>query len=127
MIKTRPKSKAKKTISRGVVTKPEPAKAKAKAPAKKSAATKKEGVSVTLGKRAQALADAQAGKVPPAPDFSAPTHAPYVKKLEELQTMIARRDLAGLKKFKINPTSTSPKALARYRDLAVIALTAKAA
>jgi hypothetical protein len=36
-------------------------------------------------------------------------------------------DLKGLRAFAINPISTSPKAIARYRDLAVIALAARAA
>jgi hypothetical protein len=36
-------------------------------------------------------------------------------------------DLAGLKAITINPVSSSPKAIARYRDLCVIALESKAA
>jgi len=34
-------------------------------------------------------------------------------------------DIAGLQAFKINPLSSSPKAMARYRDLCVIAITAR--
>ena len=35
-------------------------------------------------------------------------------------------DLKGLRAFEINPVSSSPKAIARYRDLCVIALEARA-
>jgi len=79
------------------------------------------------GKRAQAEADAAAGKLPQAPDFSAETHKRFRPRLEELQALIADADIAGLEAVKINPVSSSPKALARYRDLAVIALKARAA
>ena len=34
-------------------------------------------------------------------------------------------DIAGLQAFKINPLSSSPKAMARYRDLCAIAITAR--
>ena len=36
-------------------------------------------------------------------------------------------NIAGLQAFEINLVSSSPKAMARYRDLCVIALTARAA
>ena len=35
-------------------------------------------------------------------------------------------DIAGLRAFEINPVLSSPKAMARYRDLCVIAITARA-
>jgi len=35
-------------------------------------------------------------------------------------------DIAALQAFEINPVSSSPKAMARYRDLCVIAITARA-
>jgi len=34
-------------------------------------------------------------------------------------------DIEGLKSIEINPVSTSPKAMARYRDLAIIAIEAR--
>ena len=75
-----------------------------------------------LGKRAQVEADAEAGKLPAAPDFSAPTHKRFRPLLEEIKALIEDMDVAGLKSLDIKPTSSSPKALARFRDLAVLAL-----
>ncbi|MCA3641381.1 MAG: hypothetical protein IOC54_11395 [Methylobacterium sp.] len=34
-------------------------------------------------------------------------------------------DIEGLKAIEINPVSTSPKAIARYRDLAIMAIEAR--
>lgn len=78
-----------------------------------------------LGKRAAILEAAQRGELPPVPDFSAPTHARFRKKLDEVVAMAEAGDLKGLKAFHINPVSTSPKAIARYRDLAIVALEAQ--
>lgn len=95
---------------------PKPAKAeKAAKPAKEK----------PLGKRAAILEAAQRGELPPVPDFSAPTHARFRKKLDEVVAMAEAGDLKGLKAFHINPVSTSPKAIARYRDLAIVALEAQ--
>lgn len=95
---------------------PKPAKAeKAAKPAKER----------PLGKRAAILEAAQRGELPPVPDFSAPTHARFRKKLDEVVAMAEAGDLKGLKAFHINPVSTSPKAIARYRDLAIVALEAQ--
>lgn len=77
------------------------------------------------GKRAQAEADAAAGIIPAAPDFSAETHKPYRAKLAQLVELVEAGDIAKLKAFPINPYSSSPKALDRYRNLAVIALKAQ--
>lgn len=77
------------------------------------------------GKRAAAVEAAARGELPVAPDFTANTHKPYRAKLAALVAMVEAGDVAGLKAVTINPTSTSPRALAKYRDLAVIALTAK--
>jgi len=79
------------------------------------------------GKRTAILEAAQAGKLPPVPDFSAPTHARFRKKLDEVVASANAGDLKGLKGYAINPVSSSPKAIARYRDLAVIALEARKA
>ncbi len=78
-----------------------------------------------LGKRAQIDADAATGKLPPAPDFTAETHKRFRPALDEIKALIEDKDIAGLNAVKINPVSSSPKALARYRDLAVIALSAR--
>lgn len=78
-------------------------------------------------KKRSAPADAaKRGTLPPKPDFSAPTHARFRAKLEQVAAMVEAGDIAGLKAFEIKPASTSPKAIARYRDLAVMALEARA-
>lgn len=106
-----------------VAAKPaKPAKAKAEKPAKPAKAEKP----AKAGKRAEVLAAAEAGTLPAAPDFSAPTHARFLKKHAELVALVDAGDLKALKAFPINPISSSPKALARYRDLAVTALEARA-
>jgi len=75
-------------------------------------------------KRAAILEAAKNGVLPPVPDFSAPTHARFRKKLDQVVAMVKAKDVDGLKAFEIKPVSTSPKAIARYRDLAIMALTA---
>jgi hypothetical protein len=80
-----------------------------------------------LGKRAAIDAAAREGKLPAAPDFSAPTHARFRNKLASVVELAKAGDLTGLRGFEINPVSSSPKAIARYRDLCVIALEAQAA
>lgn len=77
------------------------------------------------GKRAAALASAASGKIPAPPDFSAATHARFRGKLAELVALVESRDIDALKAFKINPISSSPKALDRYRNLAVAAIEAQ--
>jgi hypothetical protein len=79
------------------------------------------------GKRAAVLAAAQAGKLPTPPDFSAPTHARYRDAAKALVDMAKAGDIEGLKATEIKAYSSSPKAMAKYRDLAVIALEARAA
>lgn len=78
-----------------------------------------------LGKRAQIEADARAGKLPPAPDFSAETHKRFRNKLAAVVDLANAADLKALRAFEINPVSSSPKAIARYRDLCIIALEAR--
>ena len=75
---------------------------------------------------AEALEAAERGKMPCPPDFTADTHAPFRKKLQALIDLAKAKDIRGLRAFAINPTSTSPKALIRFRDLAIIALKARA-
>ena len=79
-----------------------------------------------IGKRQAILDHAQAGALPTAPDFSKPTHARFRAKLAQIGALAEAGDIAGLQAFEINPVSSSPKAMARYRDLCVIAITARA-
>ena len=70
-------------------------------------------------------AKARQGELPPPPDFSAPTHARFRAKLAALVELVGKADATGLRAIAINPVSSSPKALARYRDLAVLAIEAR--
>ncbi len=54
------------------------------------------------------------------------THARFRAKLAHIVALAEAGDIAGLQAFEINPVSSSPKAMARYRDLCVIAITARA-
>lgn len=72
----------------------------------------------------QIIADAKKGILPDIPDFKAATHARYRKKLAQIVVLVEKRDIDGLKALSINPTSTSPKMMVRYRDLCLIALNA---
>lgn len=74
---------------------------------------------------AEIEAKARQGELPPPPDFSAPTHARFRAKLAALVEMAGQADATGLRAIAINPVSSSPKALARYRDLAVLAIEAR--
>ena len=78
-----------------------------------------------VGKRQVILDQAQAGALPPVPDFSKPTHARFRAKLAQVVALAEAGDIAGLQDFEINPVSSSPKAMARYRDLCVIAIAAR--
>jgi hypothetical protein len=73
------------------------------------------------------MEQAKLGILPPAPDFTAPTHKPWRKKLTDLQELVASKNLTALREYKINPISTSPKALNKYRNCAVVALEVAAA
>ena len=70
-------------------------------------------------------AAAQAGELPAPPDFSAPTHARFRTRLGQIVALAEAGDIAGLRAVVINPVSSSPKALARYRDLCITALEAR--
>lgn len=78
-----------------------------------------------LGKRAAVEATAREGKLPEPPDFSAETHKRFRNKLASVIELANAGDLKGLRAFEINTVSSSPKAIARYRDLCVIALEAR--
>ena len=77
------------------------------------------------GKRKAIVEQAQAGALPAVPDFSKPTHARFRAKLARLVALAEAGDVEGLKAVAINPVSTSPKAMARYRDLAIVAIEAR--
>ena len=62
---------------------------------------------------------------PPSPDFSAPTHARFRAKMAALLKLAGKAAATGRRAIAINPVSSSPKALARYRDLAVLAIEAR--
>jgi len=79
-----------------------------------------------IGKRQAILDQAQNGALPQPPDFSKPTHARFRAKLAQIVALAEAGDIAALQAFEINPVSSSPKAMARYRDLCVIAITARA-
>lgn len=80
---------------------------------------------MSKNRHAEASENAEKGILPPAPDFSAHTHARFRGKLAKLIELAEANDIAGLKAVEINPVSTSPKALMRYRDLCITALEAK--
>ncbi|MDT8858463.1 hypothetical protein RNZ50_26250 [Paracoccaceae bacterium Fryx2] len=86
----------------------------------------KAAITPVVGKRQAILDQAQTGALPQAPDFSKPTHARFRAKLAQIVALAEAGDSAGLQAFEINPVSSSPKAIARYRDLCVIAITARA-
>jgi hypothetical protein len=79
----------------------------------------------STSKRAAIEEAARGGTLPTPPDFSAATHARFRTKLAKLIAMAEAGDAEGLKAVAINPVSTSPRAMARYRDLAVMAIEAR--
>ena len=79
----------------------------------------------SIGKRADIEAAARAGKLPEPPDFSAETHKRFRTKLAKLAALAEAGDIEGLKAVVINPVSSSPKAMARYRELCLMALEAR--
>ena len=78
------------------------------------------------GKRQSIRDQAQTGALPQPPDFSKPTHARFRAKLAQIVALAEAGDITAMQAFEINPVSSSPKAMARYRDLCVIAITARA-
>ena len=116
------KTKAKKKSTAKRAAKPAASK---KVP--KAAATQEASSQRPLGQRAAIEAAAREGKLPEPPDFSAETHKRFRKKLASVVELAKAGDLKGLRAIEINPVSSSPKAIARYRELCVIALEAQAA
>jgi hypothetical protein len=108
---------------------PEPPKAEAPAPAAKpnKPSPKDRAAGTSTRKRAAVEETARQGQLPTPPDFSAATHARFRGKLAKLVALAEAGDAEGLQAVAINPVSTSPRALARYRDLAVLAIEARKA
>jgi hypothetical protein len=92
-----------------------------KAPADKAAAGNGTAQAPAKGKRAAIIAQANAGKLPPAPDWSRKTH--YRAQHAALIELVKAGDVRALIKLELPTTITQ---LSRYRDLAVIALKARA-
>ena len=86
----------------------------------------KAAMAPVICKRQAIFDQAQASALPDAPDFSKPTHARFRSKLAQIVALAEAGDIAALQAFEINPVSSSPKAMARYRDLCVIAITVRA-
>lgn len=119
---------------------------KTQATTKSKARTKIESKAKTSGNSDRARYDwagaeekAKEGVMPKAPDFSAETHKRFRPLLAEVAKAattankgcsdaadIAQR-IKTLKAIKVNPISTSPKAIDRFRKLCLIALAAKPA
>jgi hypothetical protein len=76
------------------------------------------------GRFAGELAAAKGGKVPKAPDFSAPSRERYRGKLDTITKLVKAKDVQGLQALSINPVDSANKIMARYRDHALIALQA---
>jgi hypothetical protein len=79
-----------------------------------------------LGIRAQSDADAASGNMPPKLAFTHAGNARYQKKVDALNAAAARGDVKALNAVEIEPYSSSPKRMIRWRDLAIIAIRAKA-
>jgi hypothetical protein len=72
------------------------------------------------------LESAHAGVLPTPPDFTADTHKNYRAKLARIVEAIAAGDVAALEAVDIKPVCSSSIPMARFRNLAVIALKARA-
>jgi hypothetical protein len=80
------------------------------------------------GKRAAMLASAEAGVIPSAPDFTAETHKRFRAKLAAVVALVEAGDVEALRAYQYAGfVSSSPRAILKYRDLALVALEARAA
>ena len=77
-----------------------------------------------IGKRQAILNQAQTGALPQAPDFSKATHVRFRASLPRLLPWPRQATSPPCRPSR--STSSSPKAMARYRDLCVMAITARA-
>lgn len=101
------------------------AKAKAAQP-KPAKAPKVPGAAKTPSKKAEMLAAAERGEMPTPPDFTAETHKRFRPVLQKLVDAANAGNLKALKADTTQPLSSSRVAVCRYRDLAIVALNAKA-
>jgi hypothetical protein len=77
--------------------------------------------------RAERLASAHSGVLPAPPDFTAPSHARFRPKLAAVIAMAEAGDVDGLRAWAPSWfVGSSTKAVLRYRDLALVALEARA-
>jgi len=98
-------------------------------PADEAAPTKakpKVATTPAIGYRQAILDQVQTGALQQAQDFSKPTHARIRARLAQIVALAEVGAIAVLHAFEINPVFFSPKAMARYRDLCVTALTPRA-
>jgi len=80
------------------------------------------------GRHAELRASAERGVVPSPPDFTAPTHTRFRAKLAAVVALVEAGDVEALRAYAYKGfLSSSPKAIMRYRDLALVALEARAA
>ena len=121
----KPRTKAKAVTIPGISGAADALLADEPAPAPKAPRTPK--APAPLSKRAQAMADAEAGNMPAAPDFSAETHKPYRTMHAKLCEAIAAGNPTEIKRILIPTYNSSVVALNRYRELALIALEARKA
>ncbi len=116
---TAPKAAAAKKTAKAAKT------PKAANPAKGPAAPRKQPAERARYDWNGAREAAAKGVIPKAPDFSANTHRSYRGLLAEVEALVKAKDLAGLQAYKVKGSSTSPAAVKRYREIALIALKAK--
>jgi hypothetical protein len=99
--------------------------------AKPTAAKKAAKAKPASGERARydwtgAEEKAEAGKIPPKPDFSAATHKPFLPLFEQITAALKASDPAkALRAIEIKTTSSTPKAMDRYRNLCLKAVSRK--
>lgn len=79
-----------------------------------------------VGKRAAVLEGCRKGELPAPPDFSANTHKRFRPKLAAVVEAAQAGNLDALRAFEVKPNSSSLKAILKFRDLAIIALEARA-
>jgi predicted lipid-binding transport protein (Tim44 family) len=77
-------------------------------------------------KRAEIQAAAERGELPTPPDFTADTHKRFRPVLQKLVDAANAGDLKTLRADTTEPKSSSRVAVCRYRDLAIVALQARA-
>jgi hypothetical protein len=82
-------------------------------------------VAAHSGKRATIEEAARQGVLPEPPDSRAETHGRYRANLARFVEMAKAGDIEGLKSMEVNPVSTSPRAMLRYRDLCIVAIEAQ--